>query len=105
MKKLILTLAVIGLVAAGAATARAGVNVSIGLPFPVVTYREAPRVYYAAPQPVYVQPAPIVCAPAPVYYAPPAVVVAPPVIYSPRPVARLEFRFGRFHPFYRHERW
>jgi len=102
MKKMILVLAVIGMAAVGASTARAGVNISIGIPGPV--FYPAPRVVYVQPAPVVVAAAPVCVAPAPVY-APAPVFVAPPVVYAPRPVVRFDFGFGHYRPFYRHGHW
>src|SRR5258708_3974636 len=103
MKKIFLTLAVMTVAAAGVSSARAGVEVSIGIRAPVYAY--AAPVYYPSPRVGYAQPPPVVVyrAPAPVYYAPASVYCAPaPVYCAPAPVVRL--RFG-FHPFYRHGRW
>jgi hypothetical protein len=96
MKKIILA-AVIGLTAAGASTAHAGVRFSIGFPAPVVAI--------SAPAPVYVAPAPVVCAPAPVvvYSAPGYYVPAPRVYCPPAPVVRFGFDFG--HPGFHHGHW
>ncbi len=104
MKKIILAVAVMGLAAAGASTANAGVRFSIGIPAPVLTVR-APVV--AVPSPVYVAP-PVVCAPpAPVVgYPAPAYCAPVPRIYrAPAPVVRFGFDFGHFHPEFRQGRW
>jgi hypothetical protein len=103
MKKIILAVAVMGLVAFGATTAHAGVRFSIGLPLPVVAVR-AP-VVVAAPAPVYVAPAPVVVAPPVVYAAPPVVYAAPRVYCPPVPVVRFGFEFGHYRPAHRHGCW
>lgn len=84
------SLAVAGLLAAGAAQARSDVSFSLGIGVPGVSVgvTNAPPVYYAPPvyvqpRPVYVQPAPVYYAPAPVYVRPAPVYYGPPAYYGP----------------------
>jgi|GEM_PF-3338341 len=103
MKKLILAVAVMGLVAVGTSKANAGVRFSFGIPAPVITVRSP--VIVAAPAPVYVAPPPVVVAPQ-VVYAPPVYCAPAPRVYCPPvPVVRFGFDFGHFRPAYRHGHW
>ena len=135
MKKVILTMTVLTVAAAGVQTARAGDRewavagkVLTGLvAASVITHAVAAppsctTVYYSAPAPDYgycPPPAPpvvyaprVYCAP-PVYYAPAPVVVyspggycaPPPVCYAPAPVISFRFGHGDEHRHYRHGRW
>jgi hypothetical protein len=107
MKKIILALAVLGMAAAGASTANAGVRFSIGIPAPVVTYGYAAPVYAPAPPVVYAPAPPVVYAPPPVvvYPAPRFVRPVPRIYRAPEPVVRFRLGFGPFGPFYRHGHW
>jgi len=83
------TVALVGLLAAGAAEAGTNVQWSIGINAPLApgvalgtVVSNGPGYY---PAPVYVQPAPVVYAPAPVVYAPPVYAAPRPVYVHPRP--------------------
>lgn len=102
MKKILLTLAATGLLAAAGAARAGDVQWSIGINFPAVgaVVSSAPPVVYAPPQVVYA-PAPVVYAPPRVVYVPPPVVVRPvPVVYAPAyPYSKKKWRHGK------HGRW
>jgi hypothetical protein len=122
MKKVILTMTVLGLAAAGMQTAKAGgfsIGLNIGLPVfysaPAAYAAPAPPVvyaapaYYSAPAPGYnycpPPPASVVYAP-PFYCAPPPVVVyRAPVRYEPALVVNYRSGYGGEHHQYRHGRW
>lgn len=85
-RSMLARLAVVGTVAvaalAGAVSASAGTNWSVGIYAPGVAIGVAePAPVYYEPAPVYARPAPVYYQPAPVYYRP-----APPVAYAPAPV-------------------
>ncbi|MGO4327932.1 hypothetical protein AB4Z48_26440 [Cupriavidus sp. 2TAF22] len=79
MKRWLLAgLALLGVMASGAAMAHVSVGVAVGVPGVVV----GGPAYY--PPPAYIAAPPVMVAPAPVYYGPPPVVVRPaPVYYGP----------------------
>jgi hypothetical protein len=84
----LVSLALAGSLAAGAARAGSHVQWSIGINAPLApgvaigtVFSNGPAYY---PQPVYVEPAPVVYAPAPLYVAPPPIYLRPrPVVYLP----------------------
>jgi hypothetical protein len=84
----LVSLALAGTLAAGAARAGTNVQWSIGINAPLApgvaigtVFSNGPGYY---PQPVYVEPAPVVYAPAPLYVAPPPIYLRPrPVVYVP----------------------
>jgi hypothetical protein len=112
MKKVILTMTVLGLAAVGMQSAKAGgfsIGVHIGLPMfysaPVTCVAPAPPVVYSAP--VYCPPpAPCVVYAPPVYCAPaPIVVYRAPACYAPAPVVLYRGGYGGEHRHYRQGRW
>ena len=128
MKKVILTLTVLAVAAAGIQTAKAGDRewavagkVLTGLAVAsVITHAVEAQpayttVYYSEPAPGYSYcppPAPRVVYTSPVYYAPAAVVYRPvvycapaPVCYRPAPVVSFRFGYGGQHRHYRYGRW
>ena len=119
MKKVILTMTVLGLAVVGMQTANAGsfrISLNLGLPLfypaPVICAPPPPTVVYSAP--VYCPPpAPVVVYAPPVCYTPaPVVVYRSPVYYAPapvyvRPAAVVSYRSGYGGEFHRshHDRW
>jgi hypothetical protein len=111
MKKVILTMTVLGLAVAGMQTAKAGNSFSFGLsiggsgyaasvgyaaPAPYYNYCPPPRVVYAPP--VYCAPPPVVVYRAPAYWAPASVCAAPAPVFSHR------YGYGGEHHRYSHGR-
>jgi len=103
----LVSLALAGSLAAGAARAGSSVQWSIGINAPLApgvaigtVFSNGPGWY---PQPVYVEPAPVVYAPAPLYVAPPPIYLpARPIVYAPhrayaqpRPVYLTRPGYGR----------
>ena len=130
MKKTILTLAMVSLVAAGAQTAKAGdcgwttaEKVLTGLTAATLvaqslvphstaytrSYSATPVVYATPPAPVCVAPPvrPCLGVPATVYVAPaaPVVVVRPRVYAAPVPAVRVNVRVHAYHHDYHHSHW
>src|SRR5437867_9496815 len=96
--KMLLGLAIAGLGLTAALPARAGLSISIGLPFPPIIVGRPPIVVAAPPPPVVYSPAPVEACPAPVVVAAP-----PPVFVTPYYGYGQPYRYGYAQPYsYRH---
>ena len=100
-RSVLVKLAAVGVLAvealAGAASASAGTNWSVGIAVPGVVVGAGEPARYYEPAPVYAPPAPVYYQPAPVYRA------APPVAYAPAPVYYEPGYRGEGRRFYRSE--